>query len=267
MKRSKKVQNGPVTIEPLEGRRLLTAIIGTEFDPIVGPVGTTPGTIGGAGTVEPVGGPSGYPSQYGLGIFTIGYGNGNFSATLGTGSTTSADTSWDSNLFFQKGFPLLLAGGAVMRINGGTLNISGTNGNDTILLSQQRDTQGDLALVVSVNGDARQFDATHSRFVRQIFVSAGSGNDVVEGTTDLNIPMVIHGGKGNDSLAGGAKNDKIFGEQGNDVLVGGRGNDLLNGGAGNDTLSGDTGADHLIGGNGNDQGDGDDSDLISGVES
>lgn len=60
----------------------------------------------------------------------------------------------------------------------------------------------------------------------------------------------IHGGIGNDTLAGTAGPDLIEGLQGNDVLGGGGGADTLLGGDGNDILNGGAGGDVLDGGAG-----------------
>ena len=40
----------------------------------------------------------------------------------------------------------------------------------------------------------------------------------------------VHGGDGNDTLAGRSGNDRLFGGKGLDSLYGGRGDDLLDGG-------------------------------------
>ncbi len=73
-------------------------------------------------------------------------------------------------------------------------------------------------------------------------VNLGKGNDVFkgwEGTVEGN----IHGGGGNDAIAGGISNDAIFGNNGADILKGGQGDDTLTGGAGRDHMRGGLGLD------------------------
>ncbi|MDB5318825.1 MAG: hypothetical protein JWN40_456 [Phycisphaerales bacterium] len=70
-----------------------------------------------------------------------------------------------------------------------------------------------------------------------------------------NLPALILGGDGNDtlhasdsndSISGGAGNDWIDGYGGDDVLAGGNGNDTILGGLGNDLLDGGAGDDTLL---------------------
>ncbi|HZZ41544.1 MAG TPA: calcium-binding protein [Tepidisphaeraceae bacterium] len=249
-----------ISIEPLEPRQLMTAVIGTTFDPIVGPVGTTPGTIGGPTNVEPVSGFSGYfsPTQD---TFLLGFGNSeivfnnNPSSNNNSSPFTNTNSSWNSNLFFRKGFPLHFAGGAVMSVKGSTLNITGTNGDDTILLSQSTRRNGQIfSINITINSQTQQFNyQTFGQFISRISIDAGKGDDLVAASSDFSIPMLILGGKGNDSLAGGAANDTLYGGDGNDVLVGNAGNDVLYGQTGNDTLSGNAGSNKLDGGGGHNQ--------------
>ncbi len=73
-------------------------------------------------------------------------------------------------------------------------------------------------------------------------VNLGKGNDVFkgwDGTVDGN----IHGGGGNDTIAGGISNDAMFGDNGADILKGGQGDDTLTGGGGRDLMRGGLGLD------------------------
>lgn len=102
-------------------------------------------------------------------------------------------------------------------------------------------------------------------------ITLGSGNDTVYGLA------------GHDSISGGSGNDQLYGEAGNDSLDGGAGNDLLVGGAGNDAIAGGDDMDtvsyhYAYKGVAVDLGallpssafnaivDGNDSDLLSGIE-
>ena len=80
------------------------------------------------------------------------------------------------------------------------------------------------------------------------------GTSVVLSTLPIggNLPGIIGGTDGNDTLDGRGGDDLLFGGKGKDVLIGGEGNDRLDGGAGRDTLIGGPGDDWLTGGHGRD---------------
>lgn len=91
-------------------------------------------------------------------------------------------------------------------------------------------------------------------------VNAGAGNDRVVLGREVQVPVTLRGGGGDDALLGGSAGDSLYGGPGNDLLVGrfgsdslfgGEGNDRLLGGAGNDLLRGGPGSDALFGGSGN----------------
>ncbi|NEP10071.1 MAG: calcium-binding protein [Symploca sp. SIO2C1] len=82
-----------------------------------------------------------------------------------------------------------------------------------------------------------------------------------------NLPTIINGTIGDDTLEGTSGIDLLLGFDGNDLLQGNEGHDFLFGGLGNDTLYGGTGHDYLLGGTGDDSlygGDG--SDILLGGE-
>jgi RTX calcium-binding nonapeptide repeat (4 copies) len=88
-------------------------------------------------------------------------------------------------------------------------------------------------------------------------VNAGGGGDRVGVAKDIEVPVTMRGGAGDDFLLGGAGPDKLIGGAGDDRLIGWRGDDLLYGGPGMDVLIGGPGGDILRGGAGEDR-------LISG---
>ncbi len=113
----------------------------------------------------------------------------------------------------------------------GILTKEGTEGNDSIVVSNQNGT----VEVYGKEGD-------------DSLGSTGAGS-------------ILHGGEGKDTLNGSQQADRLYGDEGNDILnghngddvmYGGAGNDTLNGGFGNDVLNGGTGDDMLNGGAGND---------------
>lgn len=101
----------------------------------------------------------------------------------------------------------------------------------------------------------------------------GAGNDWLAGHGGQD---QLFGGSGNDVAIGGGDSDWIVGGSGNDVLIGDNaggtgavegsdyGHDLLEGGQGNDVMWGDAGHDVLFGGEGNDELYGD-HDGVAGV--
>jgi Ca2+-binding RTX toxin-like protein len=95
--------------------------------------------------------------------------------------------------------------------------------------------------------------------VAGFIVNAGSRDDRVVVSRDVQIPVTLHGGAGRDVLLGGNGADMIVGGPGDDVLggrggddviYGGPGKDVLKGGAGDDTLRGGAGRDEVRGGSG-----------------
>jgi serralysin len=83
------------------------------------------------------------------------------------------------------------------------VNISGTNGNDTLTGTNVSDS------ISGLQGDDN--------------IAGLDGNDY------------LYGGDGNDLIKGGNGDDYLLGNDGNDSLIGGAGNDKMYGGKGNDT--------------------------------
>jgi Ca2+-binding RTX toxin-like protein len=102
----------------------------------------------------------------------------------------------------------------------------------------------------------------------RITVTTNGGNDEVDASAVVDIPVSLNGGSGNDTLRGGSQddtllggtgNDDLFGNDGDDDLYGNSGNDFIEGGEGDDLAfgedtvgSGGTGRDTIFGGGGND---------------
>lgn len=104
--------------------------------------------------------------------------------------------------------------------------------------------------VIQLTGDADYFDQSVV-FSNIEQINGGAGDDVIE-FLGLNVPVVVHGDDGNDTILLSSINDTAFGDAGNDVLHGRAGDDTLDGGTGNDILAGGLGDDRLIGGDGDD---------------
>jgi len=115
-------------------------------------------------------------------------------------------------------------------------------------------------IVVEYNGKTFSGPAAS---VRGIVFNGRGGNDQFSNLT--NLPSVVDGGAGNDTLSGGGGTDILRGGLGNDTLRGNDGRDGIDGGVGDDTIEGGAGNDFILGGVGVDTIDGGDgNDLIGG---
>jgi Ca2+-binding RTX toxin-like protein len=121
------------------------------------------------------------------------------------------------------------------------LVVSGTRGNDTILINPGRRSG---TVTVAVNG----LSFGPFRPTSRIVVDGGAGDDQITVSPRLHLSAWLYGGDGNDTLVGGSGNDVLLGGAGNDQLSGNGGRNILLGGAGPDTLQGGPGDDLLIGG-------------------
>lgn len=158
-------------------------------------------------------------------------------------------------------------------LNGNTLEITGTEGPDDIVVTK---AAGQF-MVVENGGPVQSFP----RKVTTIKINTFGGNDTVD-TTDIGItttsrinvgsgadivaagrgPNNIRGGAGDDIIRGSRLGDTISGGGGDDWISGGRRDDLLIGGSGDDTIFGGGDDDTVFGGNGSDSllgGGGDDT--------
>jgi hypothetical protein len=127
----------------------------------------------------------------------------------------------------------------------GTLTVTGTSGDDTIVVSQ--DPTRKSTFRISVNGALSGVDQVG---VRRINISGLEGNDLISVDPtygEITLPVNVAGGSGNDTIIGGSGSDLLQGGRGNDVLSGGAAGDVLQGGVGNDTLVGGDGRDNLEG--------------------
>lgn len=125
------------------------------------------------------------------------------------------------------------------QVKGGTLQVTGSGGADTIALRLQPGVPGVLQVDVGADGTP-DFSFDRSTFTA-IAVDARSGRDTVtvdqSAGTFTDERVTIDGGGDDDVLRGG---------DGNDVLIGGGGNDTVTGGRGSDTATLGTGDDHFV---------------------
>ena len=192
--------------------------------------------------------------QGSAGIDTIFGGLGNDVILGGVDNDEIEGEEGDDALFGQGGDDVLDGGPGVDDIKGGS-------GNDTIYTGPGA-TVGSGVFVSGgsgndmINGGA---DADDLRGVAGVdTINGKSGDDIITGGNGRD---TINGGPGNDTLSGQGSRDTINGDAGNDTINGGDENDTVNGGngddviaggPGNDVLRGDSGADTVSGGSGDD---------------
>jgi Ca2+-binding RTX toxin-like protein len=120
-----------------------------------------------------------------------------------------------------------------------TLVITGTRGDDTVVVSQGADPN---QLLVDVGGGAVVFD--RSTFTA-IDVDLGDGNDTFHEGSGIvsDEKLTVRGGRGDDVIETGDGGDLVFGDSGDDSISTGAGNDLVFAGQGDDFVDGGNGAD------------------------
>ncbi|MFT4034431.1 MAG: calcium-binding protein [Patulibacter sp.] len=106
-----------------------------------------------------------------------------------------------------------------------------------------------LVVALDVTGGAGD-DRVSVRGALPLVVHGGAGDDVLRGGDGADL---LDGGDGVDVLDGRDGDDELLGGDGADRLNGGAGDDVLDGGAGDDAVSGAAGADLLRGGDGSDR--------------
>ena len=167
----------------------------------------------------------------------------------------------------------------------GTHLISGTGGNNTIILQRDANDPTQLDVSIEPTGTPASFAKIPVTF-SAVDIQPGAGDDTVQilslpagitkvtvedpsGNNRIDVSGVaagvsvsvtastgndtIIGGAANATLNGGAGNDSIVGGSGSESILGGDGNDSIFSGQGNDTMHGGSGNDTLMGGTGADQ--------------
>jgi uncharacterized delta-60 repeat protein len=131
------------------------------------------------------------------------------------------------------------------------VHIDGTDAADALSASLSGDSVN-----VSLNGETSTFAAGS---VVGLSINDPGGN--LSASIALDLPVMLIGGDGNDSIstAGGgdrlycgAGDDTVTAGAGKDIIFGGFGDDQLDGGDGDDRILGESGADSISGGAGND---------------
>lgn len=119
-------------------------------------------------------------------------------------------------------------------LGGGTNDrvvIEGTSARQVIVLGRA-DTQSNINLnateTTGIDTDVFMYD------VEKVTINAGGGNDSVDaqglvgtGPDPFNLPLVVKGGGGNDTIVGGVAGDMLYGGGGADSISGDEGDDLI----------------------------------------
>jgi hypothetical protein len=143
-----------------------------------------------------------------------------------------------------------------VQMEGNSLAVGGTLGNDTIILTPA-DTTGDIT--VNLNGTTSFNGVSTFKPADHILVYGQSGNDTIQlvskkiaGTTYyITVPAIVYGGgTGHEilSVTGSTANNVVIGGGGTNQITGGLGRDLLIAGLGASKLFAGSGGDILIGG-------------------
>lgn len=136
--------------------------------------------------------------------------------------------------------------GPVVGVSSRVLRITGTNGNDQIIIRRQAADPSRIAAVI--NGKSSNYAETG---ITEIRIHALGGNDLVRFDNSngaVAISSAIYGEAGNDTIFASLGRDRINGNAGDDELHGAGGNDIIYGGTGKDRIFGDAGNDYLVGG-------------------
>jgi len=200
--------------------------------------------------------------------YTIDWGDGTSDQVTGNASATTTHAYADANLYTVTVTATDDDGGEsaadTHQVSVSSIEVGG-DGDITINGS---DSAGDRIVIYPLGEMyAVRMNNVTSTIVaaERIVVHGRGGNDFLVVAGRLDIPVLFHGGDGNDYLAGGSSGDSLVGGTGNDILLAGEGDNFADGGDGSDRIEGRSGRDTLLGGAGNDRingGGGDD--LLSG---
>ena len=112
-------------------------------------------------------------------------------------------------------------------INGGVLQIVGTNADDHVTVNRTGNGGIKVHADFLPSGNFRQFDAAP---VTEIVAYLCDGDDRMTIAGHITLPAIVQGGGDNDHLVAGGGPTVLTGDAGNDVLIGGSARDILIGG-------------------------------------
>lgn len=121
------------------------------------------------------------------------------------------------------------------------LRIRGTASSDKIKVSIG-------SVVVELNDvEIGRYDTSD---VKEIRIHGLDGDDIIEVDDEIDTPVILYGGNGNDVLRGGGGTNTLIGSNGNDTIIAGAGTNRLEGNAGDDTIIDGGGTNTVVGGSG-----------------
>lgn len=185
----------------------------------------------------------------GPGAFTPG--NDVENAIGGSGSDTLTGNVLNNILTGNDGADVISAGTGNDTVEGGLGNDTLTDGGGADTLVYRNAPSGETIDTANGFASGGDGDDTISGNFETVLGSDFADN-ITAGQTAFDLPGVIKGFKGNDSIIGSNSTDTLSGGKGNDDVHGGGGDDTIKGSGGNDTLLGSSGDDTIKGGNGND---------------
>lgn len=260
-------------------------------DDFIGVSGTfhLPGLYGTAGDDTLTCTSAGEYINAGAGHDSVFAGAGNDTIYGGAGNDTLRGEGGNDTIFADSGMDTLIGGdGGDILIGGAEANllyggtgydtmtggagsdtfvIEANSGNDIITDFKTGDSAGDVLDFTGLGLSFSDFRFSTSSG-SSVTINWGTGNNLelrgveslaefqaqnfqgVSGT--FNIPNVLGGTSGNDTLIGSSANETIGGNNGDDSVFSGAGDDYIYGGAGDDVLRGESGLDWIWGGNGAD---------------
>ena len=146
-------------------------------------------------------------------------------------------------------------------LHNGQLQIIGTNGKDTVNVTQsagniQVQAKFNLSHTGIANGHGNLFPfsanaAFNTKGVTNILVIGGGSDDNLQVAGNVTVSTAVDGGAGNDTIGSGAGNDTISDLLGNNQIHAGKGNDTVTVGDGANQIWTDGGKDVVVTGKGN----------------
>jgi hypothetical protein len=123
-----------------------------------------------------------------------------------------------------------------IQLEGGILEIVGTDQGDRVQIRKTGRRMLEVEASFLDGSKPRRFKSSE---VSRIEVTLNGGSDSAGVARDIDTPVFIAGGAGDDELHGGSGHDVLLGGPGRDQLYAGAGHNLLIGGSDSDQLSGD----------------------------
>ncbi|MEL6105422.1 MAG: tandem-95 repeat protein [Planctomycetota bacterium] len=171
-----------------------------------------------------------------------------------TGATTISVTASDGELSVSHTFvvTILPASNDPVQLVDGVLRIQGDqddrSNRDLIRLRRRH---GSLVVQMKWGRASTEFFEFDEELVDRVVVNAGEGNDRVSVHHQIDLPIFVDGGGGNDLIHTAGGDDEIIDLQGHNLIISGQGDDLVSTGSGHDTIYTDGGDDRIEDSGGN----------------